>query len=360
MLSPTCSQLTDAQSQELRGAVAQFEPHRWQVGDSSTLDLAEHLRSVSAASANAALDNYRAGSVGSVIVSATAAGVALEAAIKYSLAATNPLLVGRNPENAAVLARSAVESIDITTLRTLEGAEAARSLRTLRPRSKRLPTVRTVQTVLVVRNAAAHIGHVSNEDLDRSLQAMVSGIDAILDDLDDDGEFWNEVNVDLAESLGDEAIVFSDLELQLRLSAGRRRFDGLDASTVELLEERAVSLQSPPETIEWTCPACERKGLLDRYVSKSDLDFTGARYPDEHPRGYRYAYPESFRCLVCGLALNGDAELDFCLSRLDEIWEEELEPSEGFERALEDWRYESRRELEREHRLDRMWPDPEH
>jgi hypothetical protein len=327
-------------------------PHRWRTGTTWIGTLPSHLRDVSAAASNISLDHYGGDGAGSVLVAATTAGVALEAAIKYSLASTNPVLIAKNPTSAILLARSTSSQIDMSEVRTLDGAEALRALRLLKPQTAaRLPTARDVEEVLAVRNAAAHLGHVTPEDLDVALRGMVRCVNLILAELEDDGDFWDERNWNLAETLGLEAMGAAALELQVRLAAARRRFEALSEVAADALESHAQSLASPPEVVLFSCPVCERTGTVTRYVTKSDLDFTGARYPDEHPSGHRYAYPVLFHCLVCSVELD-DHDMQAVASGWGELEEEELEPSEEFEQALEDWRYESRTEIERERHRD--------
>lgn len=161
----------------------------------------------------------------------------------------------------------------------------------------------------------------------------------------------------LLEELERDEVQRSRLALERKKAAAARLFESRKTdlrpeqvvTVMKILEASVLRLISPPETVGHECPVCGYHGLLLRYVTESDMNFSGSRYPDEHPNGMRYAYPDEFTCAVCGLILDAD-EIDE--ERVfDESNEEQVDPSDEFIEALADWKYDTEQEQRRERHL---------
>lgn len=321
----------------------------WRLGSADSSSLTVHLRLAAMTAANEALRKFGDTSPPAALWAATAAGVAVETALKLCLATANPAFIAANVDSGIRLDVRADEPLD--TIRTLTGQEAARAVRLLHPHHPSGLSGRHVDLVLGLRNAAAHLGYVDPEHTSEGMQAMVVVVQACLKLIDEDPEdFWDDENATLLEYLEAEETERTQLDLELRKAEAHRRYDqriaDIPAAQVEqvraVLAAPVLRVISPPEVVVHPCPVCYSAGALFRYVTDSDTDFTGSQYPDNHPRGERFAYPDLFECSVCGLSLtDSEMELD---GHFDDVLEEEVEPSEGFWRALQDWKYDQEQE----------------
>ncbi len=301
---------------------------------------------------------------------ATALGLAVEAALKFSLAKVNLVRLadttrGRGA-SGVLLALSARESIPVSELRTVNGMAAYEIFSAVHSGHKRLPLRKDVEQVLNVRNAAIHMGLVDPAELRASARSAVLVIERILFELEDHDEeaeeFWNEDLVELVYELADQKSSEIAVSLAAKRAAAFNRLAQLRQTAGEgweIVRGAIVATHPQWDGVQFKghpCPVCNAEGVLTREVTRSNLDFTGASYPNEQPSGYRYAYPESFECFVCGLALDQE-EIDVERA-FEEVLEEEVEPSDEFYRALEDWQNEERaaqlREASREDWLDHM------
>lgn len=336
----------------------------WRLGSTTSPSLSDHLRLASRTTANEALRNLGNPSPAAAVWAATAAGVAVETALKLCLATANPAFIALNVDSGIRLEERTDDPIE--SVRTLSGQDAARAVRLLYPNHPPGLNGRQVDLVLAFRNTAAHIGYVHPDRVSEAMQAMVVVVQACLKLLNDDPEtFWNEENVPLMEHLEAEEIERSRFELELQKAEAHRRYAQRlrDIPTAQIEQVRAVlaagalRIISPPEVVVHTCPVCESSGALVRYITDSDTDFTGSQYPDDHPAGERFAYPDLFDCSVCGLSLtDSEMELD---DHFDDVLEEEVEPSEEFWRALHDWKYEQEQEQALERSMVYDYDDPD-
>ena len=331
--------------------------HAWTLGSQVSDTMVTHLRFAAQTAANEALRSFDSDEPAAVLWCATAAGIATETILKYCLASSNPAFISSNVDSAIRLARGVREQIALDKTRTLTGQDAARAVRRLHPDHPKGLAEKYVDEVLAVRNIAAHIGSVDPDRLSTAMQSMVVVISACLEASGDDEEFWDDRYEQLLDELEREDVERSRLELERKKAAASRLFEGRKAdllpeqviTLMKILEASALRHISPPEVIGHECPVCGYQGVLMRYVTESDTDFTGSRYPDEHPTGMRYAYPDEFSCAVCGLILVTDEIAEE--HTFDDVDEEEVEPSDEFEEALADWKYEAEQEQRREQHL---------
>jgi hypothetical protein len=331
--------------------------HAWTLGSKTSDTMVTHLRFAAQTAANEALRSFDSDEPAAVLWCATAAGIATETIMKYCLASANPAFISSNVDSAIRLARGVREQIALDKTRTLTGQDAARAVRLLHSDHPKGLAEKYVDEVLAVRNIAAHIGSVDPDRLSTAMQSMVVVIGACLEASGDDEEFWDDRYEQLLDELEREDVERSRLELERKKAAASRLFEGRKAdllpeqviTLMKILEASALRHISPPEVIGHECPVCGYQGVLMRYVTESDTDFTGSRYPDEHPTGIRYAYPDEFSCAVCGLILVTDEIAEE--HTFDDVDEEEVEPSNEFEEALADWKYEAEQEQRRQQRL---------
>lgn len=331
--------------------------HGWMLGSQVSDTIVTHLRFAAQTAANEALRSFDSDEPAAVLWCATAAGIATETIMKYCLASANPAFISSNVDSAIRLARGAREQIALDKTRTLTGQDAARAVRLLHSDHPKGLAEKYVDEVLAVRNIAAHLGAVDPDRLSTAMQSMVVIIGACLEANGDGEEFWDDRYEQLLDELEREDVERSCLELERKKAAASRLFEGRKAdllpeqviTLMKILEASALRHISPPEVIGHECPVCGYQGVLMRYVTESDTDFTGSRYPDEHPTGMRYAYPDEFSCAVCGLILVTDEIAEE--HTFDDVDEEEVEPSDEFEEALADWKYEAEQEQRREQRL---------
>lgn len=328
--------------------------HAWTLGSQVNDTMVSHLRFAAQIAANEALRSFDSDEPAAALWCATAAGIATETIMKYCLAAENPAFISMNVDSAIRFARGSREQIALDKTRTLTGQEAARAVRLLHPGHPKGLTEKYVTEVLAVRNIAAHLGSVDPQRLSAAMQSMVVVVSACLEASADEDEFWDDRHEQLLEELEREDMQRSRLALERKKAAAARLFESRKAdllpeqaiTVMKILEASALRHISPPEIIGHECPVCGYHGLLLRYVTESDMDFSGSRYPDEHPSGIRYAYPDEFSCAVCGLVF--DAYEIAEEHAFDDVDEEEVDPSDDFEEALADWKYEGAQEQRRE------------
>lgn len=341
--------------------------HTWRTGTRTSSSLTEHLRHVTESAANAAVENYTSQDEGELLWAAISAGLAVEAALKFSIAKANPVLLADSrggTASAVLLARHTTTAFAPLALKTITGMAAFSIFRALHDERKGSPNGKECEQVFSVRNSAVHMGVVEPAEVRTAVRNMVVLLQSVMElEEGDPSVLWQDTNLELAESLADERSTETARGIAEKKAVAGRRYQklilGLAAAQQEELlrsiEAHFTSNLDGIGRVTHTCPACERNGLLVRHVTRDDFDFTGASYPDNEPTGGRYAYAEEFVCFVCGLALDED-EL-YIDPAFEDVIEEEVDPSEEFERALEDWRYEERAEMRREAERDEQRRD---
>lgn len=331
--------------------------HVWMFGTAANVNITEHLRQVVATAANAALDRFSPESPEESLFAAVSAGLALEAALKLSIARQNPVLIAdmkRGTSAAVAIEVSRRRVVKTSELKTLSGMDALTAFRQLHGEVKGLPSLHLCQELFDTRNGAAHMGIVEHDKLRRSVGTMVAAIEAIQEfEGLDVGEFWRTENIQVVETLLDEAASEAERSLAEKKASAARTFAQLSdripfeqAGDFFASIENRLRLRESDDMVLRRCPVCERWGALHLYIAEEDFDFTGHSYGQDEPSGYRYAYPELFECAVCGLQLD-ESEIDQ-EPRFEDDRELELDPSEDFERALSDWRYEQEAERRRD------------
>lgn len=338
--------------------------HVWRVGELKTDDVPTHLFRICRAAANSAIAALSSTDAERVLWCATALGLALETAIKFSIAKANVVLLAdpKYPTSAVALARADRSPLDVAALRTVNGLAALELLKLVHKGDLRVPGQVDAKSVFNVRNSALHMGAVDPVELRRAARNAVQAIEVILFDLERLGEeeeesFWDDSNSELVYQLIDQKSSESAVSLSAKLASARVRLAALQRSlgsdwqtVLRTIHLGRRKLWDGEEFVAFPCPVCSAEGVLARYISDPDADFGSYswRYREDEysvpslPSGTRYAYPESFTCLFCELELDSD-EIAL-LASFEPILEEELEPSEEFLERLRDW------ESEAEHR----------
>lgn len=324
--------------------------HLWVLGSSSSRTLVEHLWNVSRAAAASAVEKSGCATADDALMAATCVGLAFESLLKHSIAEENPaLLAERGGESAVLLHRSGTSPVDLKRLKTVGGLEALSIFKQLHGELRGMPTIEQCIQLLSVRNSAVHMGIVDPADVRKALRTLVALVD-VVEEHHDRYEFWTHEQQEFADALLNESANEARIALAEKRAAAARTLEQLTEripfggaeQVFQAIELKVRHLDNGVNVVAHRCPVCEREGALHRYVTDSNTDFTGYSERDA-PSGIRYAYPELFECLVCGLELD-EAEIAE-EPAFEDVGEVELEPSEAFLDALADWRHE--RELER-------------
>jgi hypothetical protein len=267
--------------------------------------------------ARAALDAYTRRDAANVYVHA---GIALEHAIKARLASYNVFLVADAKHEWFDYGRRLVfpETPATPTTRgpkvlTVGGTEALTRLKHL---DKSLPNVFTSQVERAIerRNEVVHLGlaaEPSEEDLLADTAGFVRAITALL--LIPSRTFWAE-HEPLAERLVQEDLDAARLRVVLAIAAAKRTVEALSEENRETLAEAAalaIEEHEEFEVVPVPCPVCGSPAQ-----GWGEIEDLGEVDVDWNPDGTNYSWAADFftvleylSCSVCGLRLNGAAEL---------------------------------------------------
>lgn len=324
---------------------------------SRTATVSEALRAASCEHARFALECYT-DPASSSLLTALAAGGAVEAALKSTLAQVLPsLLADRGDPHTQIFLAGRVGLPGKTYLdcRTISPADALKTLCLVRHTLQVIQA--DVHKVLNVRNAAAHLGIVRPQDLHDCVRSMVVCMDTLMPDLGQGpAEFWGAKLTSYASALRqesqdgvrfavEEAMTVARTRLEKLMALGPETFealaDALDANGLDVTEEDD-EYRAPHE-----CPVCSRDGWITGPIERGELQYeTAEDLSMEHSWVDRTVIPIDFQCDVCGLRL-ADRQLD----RAGLPTEIQLQPDEDpfelrdfYESILAEEAYERQRE----------------
>lgn len=271
-------------------------------------------------------------------------GERADAATTMTLAGT-PVPPPAHGSKSSASAGAVAPTVSLPKLKTVGAFDALRVLKLVAPEAIKV-TDKQMASAVDVRDAAVHMGFVTQEDNERAIADLVRLIRDLLKirvELGQDGDweaFWTPEHVDRA----DDILRRKDAEIatayERKLSAARRRFtarwDQIDnADRIRLLEqlEPFGILESNEGTQAHTCPACRCKGrILYRTVrGPVEVDAT-----DFHTPAYFVqitAVPVAFHCNVCDLTLDDTDE--FVLAGIGASFD--LYEDEASENEVNDW-----------------------
>lgn len=265
------------------------------------------------------------------------AGIALEHLMKAYLAAQSPLLiVGQSAGGALDLAgmRWGLKGAGTPppTSKTITATEAARRCSYLLAGLDE----KSLRIVLAARNGVLHVGQTEG-DAGRVLAAVAAAAEVLLPEIGKDarslwGNYREAVMGRLDGQRSETAHRVADRIAQSRedweVSRKRHGIEGLNA-----LREMAEARLADFDEIRAECPACGAPALLTGDVEVEEApnyDWDGREWSLQGVSLAPFVLPTAFRCLACGLRLDGADELEAAGFSIDR---EELDRSDV------DWDY---------------------
>ena len=274
---------------------------------------------------------------------AIAAGTATELLAKAYLCSVDPaMLAERNERKTSLvltghghLTKAGESYLDIKTL----GARAALIYASEIPGGPAF-NPNTQGKVLEVRNAAAHMGLVSEDELRTSIGIMVRLVHSLVSTLGTtDDDFWGD---DLKSAARDILEVATD-ELRKRVLARKDEaraqlhhlVGGLEDGVAAVVLQHLSGTKRPTvdwsESAEpWECPVCEQNGWLVCDVERGPLQGEAINLHDYEIWVDRTAIPYLFQCPVCELELTDDELVEAGMPSTLEL-EADYEPVEAQE-----------------------------
>ncbi|TVZ05026.1 hypothetical protein EAS64_10420 [Trebonia kvetii] len=296
--------------------------------------------------AQGALEAHHAGNRRRVPVDA---GTALEHLAKACLAQRSPVLLAELKNESSVnsvigLLRLEGTGVPPSAIRTVGLSDALKRVSRF-TRSKAVEA--DLNVLIAMRNGIVHAAE-SSEVEERILAAFAQQADALLADLGRDrADFWRGQLPVVDALLMDASNKLAHL-IEVRLASARARLEQRYAAEGEAVISLIKALRkSAPETATrrlCKCPVCESFGTAAGEHSVEwdvDWDKETGNVTNAAPSVWFTAY--AFRCQVCGLHLDTQAEIDACF---DPVWEIEDADWRDYEPDYEipdvDWReYES-------------------
>jgi len=267
------------------------------------------------------------------------AGTALEHLAKACLAQRSPVLLaelkGDSSINSVIgLLRIEGDTVPSAKIRTVGLYEAlARARRFVRSKAVKAD----VDILVDMRNGIVHAAE-GTEVEERILAAFTQQAEALLTDLGRDREdFWRG-QLPVVDALLQDASDNLAHRVEVRLAAAaamleRRRATDGDA-VMSLL--RALS-RSTPETVTQryrTCPVCESFGTATgEHTAVLDEDWDKDTNEIITVASAVWFSADAFRCQICGLHLDSQAEIDACF---DPVWEIEDADWHDYEPEIDD------------------------
>lgn len=315
---------------------------RWPQGKywSSHDDLAANLTDRAAEHAAVALQHWASDDTREVIMAAIATGSAVELMTKAHLAQISPVLLAERADLDTLLHLLGVgerTKARPSAIRTISATTALKHARRLNPEIAY--STPGDDLVFDVRNAAVHVGIVSQEELHEAVGIMVRILDSllVLSEWPDRGGFWGEDWLSAVDALADAAAGAVRRRLESKLASARARLatllTGLDA-TASAVVRTNLAARSSRISIDHdervTCPVCQEQAWLVCVVvdETREVDTDEGMYLDVVGQT---AWPEEFTCNVCGLELDSReiGEVPSLPDRLELAAEEEnWEPDE--------------------------------
>lgn len=243
---------------------------------------------------------------------AMAAGVAVELALKASIAAILPSLLAEKGDPHSqlyLMGRGGLPSRSPSDVRTIVGMATWQLVAALRPQLG--IDQRDVRAVLTVRNGAAHLALVDQSELAAAVRAMTICIDRLLPTVDMNlATYWGPEFEDQVRALIKEVMDAREIRVQQAKSAALLQLARLKAFGPDAFEAIVMTLsydgrdpEGPDERYgqPHKCPVCSHGGWLSGVVERSDLQV------DDEDRNLvwvdRLFVPQEFECKVCGFAV---------------------------------------------------------
>lgn len=243
---------------------------------------------------------------------ALAAGVAVELALKASIASILPSLLadkGDPHSQLYLMGRGGLPSKSPSDVRTIVGIATWHLITDLRPQLG--IDKRDVQAVLNVRNGAAHLGLVDRTELTTAVRAMTICIDKLLPTVElSRAAYWGPEFEDQVGALIKEVMDAREVRVQQAKSAALLQLARMKALGADAFDAIVMALSSDGRDPETTgdsygkphqCPVCGYAGWLSGVVERSDLEVDAADssvvWVD------RLFVPQEFRCDLCGFAV---------------------------------------------------------
>ena len=236
------------------------------------------------------------------------AGVALEHAAKAVLAELNPLLIAhpQDFETSYLLAVASDRFVAVAPrLRTINLSDALKRASRVVPDVS--PLLEPLHRAVAQRNAVAHVGVASKDNLREDFGSVLRAVSAMLEHLGvDRARVWGEYSSTVARVLSEE-VDERRARVQDRLDRARRafveRFGDAPAKLDLGMGLHSMDWDDREAATPVACPACETQavafGELDVDV---EVDFD--RYGNAEG-GYLVPWfvAHEFRCRACGLQL---------------------------------------------------------
>lgn len=333
--------------------------HNWSSANHKTTDVTQHLFVVARSTARAAVNLYLSDDHEEVLWAANAVGIALETALKLTLAVVDPVLIAdpkSKPGTNLLLAGALNLKFTNKEVKSIGASDAGHLVRQLH---KGVASFSQCEVVFDVRNSATHMGIVDTAELEAAVTAMVSVIQGLLEHIGKTAdEFWGELASEVVPRIVNEQTTKIQRGIDAKKLRARRYFDRLCADVpkaqlellLSALEARTEEEVDGEESVREECPVCHRAGVLRRYIEEPSSNYRWYTEPQDPGTGERYAYPDEFECFVCRLELDYDE-----VGEIEEFEQEaELEPSAEFEDARAEWEQEQEREREREEKREEI------
>lgn len=243
---------------------------------------------------------------------AVAAGVAVELALKASIASILPSLLAEKGDPHSqlyLMGRGGLPSKSPSDVRTIVGMATWHLVTALRPQLG--IDQKDAQAVFNVRNGAAHLALVDQSDLTAAVRAMTICIDRLLPTVDlSRADYWGPEFENQVGALIKEVMDAREVRVQQAKSAALLQLARLKALGAEAFEAVVMALSCDgrePETTDDSygkpheCPVCGHDGWLSGVVERGDLEVDDA---DSNVVWVtRLFVPQDFRCDLCGFAV---------------------------------------------------------
>ena len=283
----------------------------WPTGSGNTDDLAAHLRDTGVIYARRALEQYSGWDPIQLLDAAVATGSSVELLAKAMLADVAPVLLQEKSDDVrSTLLLTGVrhprgERMDSLLIRSISASQATKRLKALGLIHKWSDAD---DVVFSVRNAASHMGLVSDEMLEGAISIMVRFCDEARQYFKRDEErWWGAENMELAARLLADEDERLALLVSAKFSTARqvlaRRQDEIPGDLRKVifssLADARPSIRSDLSG-RLSCPVCGFQGWA---VGFPRLRLQGEEADCTQVRQYEMEV-EEFQCHVCGLLLS--------------------------------------------------------
>jgi hypothetical protein len=201
------------------------------------------------------------------------------------------------------------------------------------------------ELVFAARNGVAHVGAHDAEATRAVIGTCIRITAPVLAEMKIDSQhYWGDY-ISLVEQLAEEQINELRLTYEAKLARAKRTFGQRFGSLPFHRREEVVAAVAATELtfsdygLQTGCPACESEAWLDgsnEIIRDVDADVD----TEDHGPNLVF-YPSSFRCVVCGLELDGE---ELKLASLDQEQYRDVEDPSAYIPVDEDFAYESWRD----------------